>query len=158
MDLLRDNELIYGRLLTIGEPHLIDFGLAHQKESGQRITQAGTLLGTPAYMAPEQITAQPGPALPASDQYSLGVLLYELLTGRTPFDGPTEVVLFNALHKDPPPPRSLRYLPSSPAFLQSTPSAESMRSVSSTRPCAPQSSSPAAPPRTSRSKRFAVLA
>src|SRR5262249_18756689 len=87
------------------EPHLLDFSLAQRQDTAERLTQGGEVVGTPAYMAPEQITAQRAEATPASDQYSLGVLLYELLCGRTPFDGPPEVVLFNVLHVEPALPR-----------------------------------------------------
>jgi formylglycine-generating enzyme required for sulfatase activity len=90
-----------------GAAHLLDFGLAHRRDGEARLTQEGGLVGTPAYMAPEQIAASTGEVLPASDQYSLGVLLYELLCGRVPFEGPTDVVLFNALHTEPPSPRKL---------------------------------------------------
>src|SRR5262249_9768005 len=90
-----------------GEPHLLDFGLAHRRDSVKRLTQDGAVLGTPAYMAPEQVSSQRAEVLPASDQYSLGVLLYELLCGQVPFDGPPEVVLFNALHVEPKSPRQV---------------------------------------------------
>jgi WD40 repeat protein len=90
------------------EAHLTDFGLAHRLEGAEKLTQDGALLGTPAYMAPEHV-AEPGrEPQPAGDQYSLGVVLYELLCGRMPFEGTPEVVLFNALHTEPVPPRSLR--------------------------------------------------
>src|SRR5208337_4924538 len=90
-----------------GEAHLLDFGLAHRKELA-KLTQAGAVLGTPAYMAPEQAVRGEEEPLPASDQYSLGVVLYELLCGRTPFDGPPEVVLFHAVRTEPEPPRRVR--------------------------------------------------
>jgi WD40 repeat protein len=88
-----------------GEPHLLDFGLAHIAETLEQMTSEGAILGTPAYMAPEQARGQQGKPLPASDQYSLGVVLYELLTGRTPFEGPPAVVLTLVLNRDPEPPR-----------------------------------------------------
>src|SRR5205814_208814 len=72
-----------------------------------KLTQDGAVLGTPAYMAPEQAAGQQGEAQPASDQYSLSVVLYELLTGMTPFEGPPQIVLFNAVRTPPKPPRRL---------------------------------------------------
>ncbi len=89
-------------------PHLMDFGLAWRQDTADRLTHDGAVLGTPAYMAPEQAAGQQGEARPASDQYSLGVVLYELLTGRTPFDGPPPVVLYNVVNAEPPAVRSLR--------------------------------------------------
>jgi predicted Zn finger-like uncharacterized protein len=91
-----------------GRPHLMDFGLARfEGASGEKLTQDGTILGTPAYMAPEQATASSTQTTAASDQYSLGATLYELLTGQTPFSGPPEIVIFNLAHRDPPAPRTL---------------------------------------------------
>ncbi len=90
-----------------GRAYLMDFGLARRRDDGDRLTQDGSLLGTPAYMAPEQAAGQGGEARPAGDQYSLGVVLYELLTGQTPFTGPPPVVLYSALHTAPTPPRRL---------------------------------------------------
>ncbi len=89
-------------------PHLMDFGLAARLESTEKLTHEGAVLGTPSYMAPEQARGQQGEARPESDQYSLGVVLYELLTGRTPFEGPPQVILFNVLNEEPPAPRTLR--------------------------------------------------
>ena len=83
----------------------MDFGLAHRLDTAEKLTQEGTVLGTPAYMAPEQAAGSRGEPLPASDQYSLGVVLYELLCGEPPFAGPPQVVLFNAIHTEPERPR-----------------------------------------------------
>jgi WD40 repeat protein/tRNA A-37 threonylcarbamoyl transferase component Bud32 len=91
-----------------GQPHLIDFGLAHRQDTVEKRTRDGAVLGTPAYMAPEQAAGQKGVPLPASDQYSLGVVLYDLLCRQTPFSGPPQIVLFNAIHHEPPAPRRLR--------------------------------------------------
>lgn len=87
-----------------GEPLLADFGLAARPEPGEeRLTQEAVRgMGTPAYMAPEQAD---GNASAASDQYSLGCTLYELLTGQTPFGGPPELQLFLHKRQQPPSPR-----------------------------------------------------
>ena len=90
-----------------GEPLLMDFGLASRSEPGEeRLTQGQAAMGSPPYMAPEQGR---GDAVEASDQYSLGVTLYELLTGRLPFDG-GDPVQFRVLHEMEAPPslRSIR--------------------------------------------------
>jgi predicted Zn finger-like uncharacterized protein len=92
-----------------GQPHLMDFGLARiEGATGEKLTQVGAIVGTPAYLAPEQAAEGGAEANAASDQYSLGVTLYELLIGRTPFSGPPEVVIYNLAHREIPPPRSFR--------------------------------------------------
>jgi serine/threonine-protein kinase len=90
-----------------GRPHLMDFGLAHRHDTAEKLTQDGAILGTPAYMAPEQAAGHSGAAQPASDQYSLGVVLYEP-RGRTPFSGPPPILIFNAIHREPAPPRQVQ--------------------------------------------------
>jgi tRNA A-37 threonylcarbamoyl transferase component Bud32 len=91
-----------------GEPHVTDFGLAKQISGAETLTKTGAVLGTPAYMAPEQASGQRGVVGPRSDVYSLGVMLYHMLTGRPPFQAasPGEMVLL-VLEQDPVPPRML---------------------------------------------------
>lgn len=91
-----------------GTPHVTDFGLAKHVTPGASLTQTGTILGTPSYMAPEQAAGGRGRVGPLSDVYSLGAILYSLLTGRAPFQGtsPVDTVLM-VLEQDPLPPRLL---------------------------------------------------
>lgn len=88
-----------------GEPIIMDFGLARkvQKDGESRLTQSGMIVGSPAYMSPEQVEADSDKLTAAADQYSLGVILYELLTGRLPFRGGVTAVIGAILTKDPPP-------------------------------------------------------
>ena len=91
-----------------GRAILMDFGLARFELSEEKLTKEGAVMGTPAYMPPEQARGDSSAIGPASDQYSLGATLYELLTGHTPFSGPSEIVLFNVLRQEPPRPRQDR--------------------------------------------------
>ena len=89
-----------------GEPVVLDFGLARQTEAaGTRLTKLGAILGTPSYMAPEQVEGNLDQIGPACDVYALGVILYELLTGTVPFAGPLSAVLGQVLAVAPQPPR-----------------------------------------------------
>jgi serine/threonine protein kinase len=90
-----------------GEPHVTDFGLARRVTGGSGLTQTGTIVGTPSYMAPEQASGKKE-LTTAADVYSLGAILYELLTGRPPFlaETPLETAL-QVLEREPERPRSL---------------------------------------------------
>jgi hypothetical protein len=90
-----------------GSPVLADFGLARaaQPDTAARITASGMLLGTLAYMAPEQFAG--GDADARTDIYALGVLFFEMLTGRVPFDGDSAQVMYGHLQQPPPAPRLL---------------------------------------------------
>jgi hypothetical protein len=92
---------------STGSPLLMDFGLARHVESQETLTHDGTVLGTPAYMAPEQASGQRDRVGPHSDQYSLGAVLYELLCGRTPYCGSAESVILEVIRGQPPRPRSI---------------------------------------------------
>jgi serine/threonine-protein kinase len=83
-----------------GEVKITDFGIAHAAWSAP-LTQTGALVGTPAYLAPERITG--GPATPASDLYSLGVVGYQCLTGTVPFEGMPHEVTAAIRHSTLPP-------------------------------------------------------
>ena len=91
-----------------GRPHVTDFGLAKKVEADVELTQSGAILGTPAYMSPEQASGRRGAVTTASDVYGLGAVLYSLLTGRAPFGGDSVVETIDAVRNRPPePPRQL---------------------------------------------------
>jgi WD40 repeat protein len=100
-----------------GEPHITDFGLAKALVGGPPMTTTGRTLGTPGYMAPEQAEGRSRDVGPAADVYGLGAILYELLTGRPPFQADTPLVtLQQVITADPAAPRSLN--PSLPRDLE----------------------------------------
>ena len=87
-----------------GEPIIMDFGLAKLAEHNARLTDDGLLLGTPAYMSPEQVRGEHKRTGPTTDVYSLGVMMYEMLTGRLPFDGTIASMFEQILAGKPEPP------------------------------------------------------
>jgi tetratricopeptide (TPR) repeat protein len=91
-----------------GRPRLTDFGLARDASFTAQLTATGDLLGTPAYMAPEQMGGVPGGQGPPLDVYGLGGLLYRALTGKPPFEAAsTQALLYKVLTQDPAPLRRL---------------------------------------------------
>jgi tetratricopeptide (TPR) repeat protein len=91
------------------QPVIMDFGLARLMGPGEaRLTQDGMLMGTPAYMAPEQVSGQADLQGPSCDIYTLGVILFELLTGQLPFTGNLQALLTQIVLASPPVPSSLR--------------------------------------------------
>jgi tetratricopeptide (TPR) repeat protein/predicted Ser/Thr protein kinase len=100
-----------------GQPKVTDFGLAKRIEADSQLTASGALLGTPSYMPPEQARGDLAAVSVRSDVYSLGALLYELLTGRPPFRGSTPVeTLHQVLNAEPVAPRLLN--PKTPRDLE----------------------------------------
>jgi tetratricopeptide (TPR) repeat protein len=89
-------------------PVIMDFGLALRTDQDLRITNQGSVLGTPAYMSPEQVRGDVKTMGPGCDIYSLGVILYELLTGKVPFTGPMTEVLVRIVTEKPDPPSTHR--------------------------------------------------
>ena len=89
---------------TRGEPILMDFGLARKiDQTDERLTQPGAVLGTPAYMAPEQVTGNVDAHGTKTDVYSLGAVLYHLLAGQAPFTGAVTRVFYQVIHQQPRP-------------------------------------------------------
>jgi serine/threonine protein kinase len=90
-----------------GEPIVMDFGLARKVDEDTNLTTPGKIIGTPAYMSPEQVDGDPEKLGHATDIYSLGVVLYQMLTGRVPFEGSFTSILNKIAHHPPPKPSVL---------------------------------------------------
>jgi eukaryotic-like serine/threonine-protein kinase len=89
-----------------GHPHVTDFGLAKRLVEDVEHTQSGAILGTPAYMSPEQAAGRRGSITTATDVYGLGAVLYALLAGKAPFEGDSVVDMLRAVKEQPPKPPS----------------------------------------------------
>ena len=104
-DLKPSNIMVNAR----GDLIIMDFGLVWRiGAQNERLTRVGLVVGTPMYMSPEQASGKVEAIGPGCDIYSLGVIMYELLTGRVPFEGPEAFVLGQILFVEPPPPSTYR--------------------------------------------------
>lgn len=102
-DIKPANVMLTGRDISTARAKIADFGIARVESS--TLTQAGTMMGTPAYMAPEQFLGEPIDA--RSDIYAAGVLLYQLLTGQRPFEGSISSIMHQVLTIEARPPSML---------------------------------------------------
>ena len=91
---------------SCGRPHVTDFGLAKRETGEITMTVDGQILGTPAYMSPEQARGKRTRPM-RSDVYALGVILFEMLTGELPFRGEKRMLLVQIISDEPPKPRKL---------------------------------------------------
>lgn len=101
---LKPGSILLGR---DGRPFLMNFGLAKRESDEDPTIPAGQVFGTPAYMSPEQARGEGHTADCRTDIYSLGTILFELLTGERPFRGSAITLLTQVIHDDPPSPRML---------------------------------------------------
>ncbi len=102
-DLKPDNVLLQDKSDRPDWVKIVDFGISHLvHEDGKRLTKTGRMVGTPEYIAPEQLKDRPMDM--RTDLYALGIMIYEMLTGHVPFEGETaEAILMKHLMDDPPP-------------------------------------------------------
>jgi len=108
-DLKPENILLCGEHRRRVQAKVMDFGISKVLSSKSFVTQGSTMFGTPWYMAPEQAEGRRDAISARTDLYALGVMLYELVSGRTPFDGPSiPTVLYKVVHGDPEPLAALR--------------------------------------------------
>lgn len=92
-----------------GSPCVMDFGLARVTDVPSSVSITGTIVGTPAFMAPEQVAGDPDAVGPRSDVYGLGATLFAIVTGRSPYAGSSILEILRAMAvEDPPSPRALR--------------------------------------------------
>jgi tetratricopeptide (TPR) repeat protein len=91
-------------LTPSGQPKIADFGLAKSLDDGQSLSGTGDLIGTPRYMSPEQVLSPTKELDARTDVYSLGAVLYEMLTGRPPVDGPTALAVIRQISDEEPVP------------------------------------------------------
>ena len=102
-DLKPDNVMIDEQ----DNPHIMDFGLAKHENGRLTVTMQGDIIGTPTFMSPEQAKGESHRSDARTDIYSLGVILFQAITGEVPFRGELEAILLQVINADPPRPRAL---------------------------------------------------